>query len=94
MAALLRAPDGNHGDILHMAIPQNLAVATPRPRLSIELSAVVSSHLDHISDITGETKASIVSGALLEALPELLARADGLKKRANELTNSKAQSRK
>lgn len=57
-----------------------------RSRISVELSPVVSSHLDHISDVTGQTKAAIVAGALLDALPELLARADGLKKRHQELS--------
>ena len=34
------------------------------------------SHLDHISEVTGVSKAGIITGALLDALPELLARAD------------------
>jgi predicted transcriptional regulator len=59
-----------------------------RSRISVELSAVVSSHLDHIAEVTGQTKAAIVSSALLDALPALLARADGLKKRHAELTQS------
>lgn len=56
-----------------------------RSRISVELSGVVSSHLDHISEVTGQTKAAIVASALLDALPGLLARADGLKKRHGEL---------
>lgn len=56
-----------------------------RNRLSVDLSPVVSSHLDHISEVTGMSKAGIISAALLEALPGLLARADGLKKRHAEL---------
>ena len=60
-----------------------------RSRLSVELSPVVSSHLDHISQISGQTKAAIVAGALLDALPDLLARADGLKKRHSELAHGK-----
>lgn len=66
-----------------------IPASADRSRLSVELSPVVSSHLDHISEITGQTKAAIVAGALLDALPELLARADGLKKRHQELVNSK-----
>lgn len=62
-----------------------------RSRISVELSPVVSSHLDHISDVTGQTKAAIVAGALLDALPELLARADGLKKRHQELSQSRGR---
>lgn len=60
-----------------------------RSRLSVDLSPVVSSHLDHISDITGVSKAGIVTAALLDALPDLLARADGLKKRHVELSQGK-----
>ena len=60
-----------------------------RSRLSVELSPVVSSHLDHISEITGQTKAAVVAGALLDALPALLARADGLKVRYQQLNQGK-----
>lgn len=60
-----------------------------RSRLSVDLSTVVSAHLDHISDVTGVSKAGIVTAALLDALPELLARADGLKKRHSELMQGK-----
>ena len=60
-----------------------------RNRLSLDLSDVVSSHLSHISEVTGASKAAIVTGALLDALPDLLARADGLKKRHVELSQSK-----
>lgn len=60
-----------------------------RSRISVDVSAVISSHLDHISEITGVSKSGIVAGALLDALPDLLARADGLKKRHQELQQSK-----
>lgn len=60
-----------------------------RIRLSVEVSPVVSSHLDHISDITGQSKAAIVSAALLAALPDLLTKADGLKRRYQELNQAK-----
>ena len=60
-----------------------------RYRLSVDLAPVVSSHLDHISDVTGVSKAGIITAALLDALPELLARADGLKKRHVELVQGK-----
>lgn len=50
---------------------------------------MVLSHLDHISDVTGQAKAAIVSAALLDALPELLARADGLKRRFQEINQAK-----
>lgn len=65
------------------------SVSAERNRLSVDLSPVVSSHLDHISDITGVSKAGIITAALLDALPDLLARADGLKKRHVELAQGK-----
>ena len=67
----------------------NFPPSAERSRLSVELSPVVSSHLDHISEITGQTKAAIVAGALLDALPALLARADGLKVRYQQLNQGK-----
>ena len=69
----------------------NFPPSAERSRLSVELSPVVSSHLDHISEITGQTKAAIVAGALLDALPALLARADGIKKRHAELSHAKGR---
>ena len=62
-----------------------------RNRLSVDLSPVVSSHLDHISEVTGVSKAGIITAALLDALPDLLARADGLKKRHSELSQAKVR---
>lgn len=72
---------------------QQLPASADRSRLSIELSEVVSSHLSHISEVTGASKASIVSGALLDALPDLLGRADALKKRYAELNQRTGQKR-
>lgn len=69
--------------------PKTTPPAPERNRLSVDLSPVVMSHLDHISEITGVTKAGIITAALLDALPDLLARADGLKKRHNELNQAK-----
>lgn len=60
-----------------------------RSRLSVELSPIVMSHLDHISEVTGQSKAALVVSALMDALPELLARADSLKKRHQELNQAK-----
>jgi predicted transcriptional regulator len=71
-----------------MATP-SLASIADRTRLSVDVSPVVSLHLDHISEVTGQSKAAIVSAALLEALPQLLARADGLKKRHQELSQAR-----
>lgn len=67
------------------------SISAERNRLSVDLSPVVSSHLDHISEVTGVSKAGIITAALLDALPDLLARADGLKKRHQELNQSKGQ---
>ena len=67
------------------------ALAPERFRLSVDLSPVVSSHLDHISEVTGVSKAGIITAALLDALPDLLARADGLKKRHTELNQAKGR---
>ena len=69
--------------------PPNLPPVVERQRISVELSPVVSSHLDHIAEVTGQTKAAIVAGALLDALPDLLARADGLKARHQQLNQGK-----
>ena len=77
-----------HENRLSMTAPAP-APTPERYRLSVDLAPVVSSHLDHISDVTGVSKAGIITAALLDALPELLARADGLKKRHVELTQGK-----
>lgn len=67
----------------------NHTMIPDRTRISVEVSPVVSSHLDHISEITGVSKSGILAAALLDALPDLLARADGLKKRHTELSQAK-----
>jgi predicted transcriptional regulator len=76
-----------------MSAPNSTQEPT-RARPSIELSPVLSSLLDHISEVTGVTKAGIISGALLDAMPSLLARADALKKRHSELVQISLQKRK
>ena len=89
LAVLDSHPDGNHGD---NRITVNTPISTQpieRTRLSVDLSTVVSSHLDHISEVTGVSKSGIITAALLDALPALLLRADGLKKRYSELAHSK-----
>ena len=67
----------------------NHTMIPDRTRISVEVSHVVSSHLDHISEITGVSKSGILAAALLDALPDLLARADGLMKRHTELSQAK-----
>ena len=67
------------------------STASDRSRISLEISPVVAGLLDHVSDITGVSRAQIVNGALLDALPDLVARADGLRKRQTELSQSKGR---
>lgn len=64
-----------------------------KSRLSLELSPVVAQLLDHVSEVTGTPKTQLVQAALLESLPDMLARADGLGKRARELSQAKPKSR-
>lgn len=69
------------------------AAASDRNRISLDVSDIVMSHLDHIASVTGQTKSAILAACLVESLPDLLARADGLKKRHNELNQAKPKSR-
>lgn len=62
---------------------------TERARITLDLSPTVASLLDHVSEVTGTPKTQLVQSALLAALPEVLAIADGLKKRHSELNHSK-----
>lgn len=65
-------------------------IATPdRSRLALDLAPTVASLLDYVSEVTGVPKTQLVQSAVLDALPELLERADKLKKRNQELTQSK-----
>ena len=89
LGAAQAVPDGNHGEIIQSKEAKLTAPQNDRSRLSVDLSPVVMSHLDHISEITGVSKAGIINAALLDALPDLLARADGLKKRHVKLTQAK-----
>jgi hypothetical protein len=76
-----------------MAAPQipPASAGSDRSRISVEISPVVAGLIDHISDITGVSRAQIVNGALLDALPQLVARADALKKRQGELAQAKGR---
>ena len=82
-------PDGNHGDNISMTAPSTPPPTLERQRIAFDVSPSVGALLDHISDVTGVSKAGIVAGALLDSLPDLLARADGLKKRHSELSQGK-----
>jgi hypothetical protein len=72
-----------------MSINQPDLSVQQRDRLNLDLSPTVSLLLDHISAVTGQTKTAIAAAALLDALPDFLARADGLKKRSVELNQVK-----
>jgi len=65
-----------------------------RPRISIELSPHVSLLLDHISDVTGATKAQVINSALLDALPALLERSEVLQKRVNALAQAQVSKKR
>jgi len=65
-----------------------------RNRISFEVSGAVSLLLDHVSEVTGANKSQIALSALLDALPSLLERAEGLQKRSVALTNSHAQKKR
>lgn len=71
--------------------PFTPASGSERTRVSIELAPVVSSLVDHIADVTGVSRAQVINGALLDALPVLLSRADGLKQRHSQLAQSKGR---
>jgi len=56
--------------------------------LSLDLSPQVALLLDHVAAVLGAPKSQIVAQALVEALPALLERADGLQKRAQALNQA------
>ena len=60
-----------------------------RERLTLDLAGPVSSLLDHISQVTGSPRSQIALQAILEALPQLVERADAIRKRSNELVQVK-----
>lgn len=66
-----------------------LPPSVERTRIQVDISPSVALLLDHIAEFTGQTKSSIVAGALLDAIPDLLARADLFKKRVTELNQAK-----
>ena len=70
--------------------PQPPTIAD-RQRLSLDLAPAVSLLLDHVATVTGTPKSQLVTQALLEALPGMLERADGLEKRAAGLRQGTAR---
>jgi metal-responsive CopG/Arc/MetJ family transcriptional regulator len=71
-----------------------IANASERSRITLELSASVLSLLDHVCDVTGASRSSIINAALVDALPALLERSDGLHKRAQALTQAQASKKR
>lgn len=62
-----------------------------RVRLSLDLSPALSLLLDHVATVTGSPKSQLVMGVLVEALPSMLERAEGLQKRAAALEQAHRQ---
>ena len=61
---------------------------TNRIRLQVELTPAIVSLLDHITAVTGASRAAVTVQALTEVLPVLVERVDGLKRRAAEVSRS------
>lgn len=61
--------------------PQGLPVEADRQRLSIELTPGVAALLDYLNAVTGVPKSQLGLQSLLEALPAMVERADGIQKR-------------
>ena len=61
---------------------------TNRIRLQVELTPAIVSLLDHITSVTGASRAAVTVQALTEVLPVLVERVDGLKRRASEVSRS------
>ena len=59
-----------------------------RVRLQVELTPALVSLLDHITAVTGASRAAVTVQALTEVLPVLVERVDGLKRRAAEVSRS------
>jgi hypothetical protein len=68
------------------------SVLPERTRITVDLSPAVVSLLDHVSGVTGVTRTQIVGQLVVDALPQLCARADEIAKRAHQLTAAAAAS--
>lgn len=68
--------------------PPQSSADSARVRLQVELTPVLVSLLDHVATITGATRAGIAVQALTEILPQLVERADAMKKRAGEVARA------
>lgn len=75
---------------IHSMADQNLLNPFPqdtnRVRLQVELTPALVSLLDHITAVTGASRAATTVQALTEVLPVLVERVDGLKRRAAEVS--------
>jgi hypothetical protein len=84
--------DNSRMSYIHSMADQNLLNPFPqdtnRVRLQVELSPVLVSLLDHITAVTGASRAAVTVQALTEVLPVLVERVDGLKRRAAEVSRS------
>ena len=56
-----------------------------RTRISLDVSPMILSHMDHIAEITGSSRSALLMSMLLDGLPLHLERADALQKRYREL---------
>lgn len=84
--------DNSKGSYISSMADQNLLNPFPqdtnRVRLQVELSPVLVSLLDHITAVTGASRAAVTVQALTEVLPVLVERVDGLKRRAADVSRS------
>jgi hypothetical protein len=62
-----------------------------RERVTLTLSAPVAAILNDLAEVLGNNKNAIVGDALILALPQLMERADLIKKRGRELQQAAAQ---
>lgn len=97
-ATLSPPPHGNHGDNDDENPPMEVAQKNPvlaeRTRLTVDLSPAVVSLLDHVSGITGVSRTQIVAQLVVDALPQLCARADEIAKRAVQLQQPQQQKKR
>lgn len=71
------------------ALGEKTPVLTERTRITADLSPAVLSLLDHVSTVTGVTRTQLVGQVLVDALPGLVARADEIQKRAQQIKGGK-----
>lgn len=62
-----------------------------RQRLSLDLAPSVTGLLEHVANVTGVPKSQLAVQALLDSLPALLERADGIQKRFGAMQQQQKQ---